>query len=290
MIVYLNGRFCPADEARISLLDGGYLFGDGVFETLRLYAGRPFDLEGHLARMASQLEALEYSWRPDIRELGDILDTLVTRNEWNGMDVRCRITVSRGYDGGELLPLLDHGNITPTISMVAQPLGDRLVRWQKDGIAVEPLPFAYVRGNFPHLKTLNYLPTAMALRYAARHGCDEALFIDGQGRILEAATSNVFMVREGSLWTPPLDLGLLPGRTRSMVLAGAERSGLQIHELPFTLDELCRADEVFLSGSVKEIVPVRTIGGVDVAKGEPGPVTRILQKEYRRGVRDALGG
>jgi len=290
MIIYLNGHFISDHEARISLMDGGYLFGDGVFETLRLYAGTPFDLDGHLRRMARQLEALEYEWRPDLAEFERILAELTERNGWRGADARCRITVSRGTDDDDILPLRGHEALTPTVSVMGQPLGERLARWQRDGITVEPMPDAYIRGSFPHLKTLNYLPTAMALRSAARAGCDEALFVDGSGRVLEAATSNVFIVREGVLWTPPLDLGLLAGRTRALVLDRAVRAGLTVHEASFSLEELREADEVFLSGSVKEVVPVRLVGGEAVAGGEPGPVTRLLQKEYRRGVRDALGG
>lgn len=290
MIVYLDGSFLPAEQARIPLLDGGYLYGDGVFETVRLYDGRPFDLDGHLARMARHLDVLEYDWRPDPSSLSAVLHELAARNGCAEGDARCRLTVSRGAAPGEVLPLEGHEDIPPTVSAILQPLGDRVARMQHEGIAVQPMPHDYARGNFPGLKTLNYLPTAMALRAAARAGCEEALFVDGEGRVLEAATSNVFLVRDGALSTPPLDLGLLPGRTRSMVMEIAARSGVEVREEAFGLDDLAAADEVFLSGSVKEVVPVVRIAERTVADGTPGPLTGRLAKEYRRGVRDTLGG
>ncbi len=290
MIVFLNGKYCDADAARISLFDGGYLYGDGMFETVRLYAGRPFDLDGHLARLAANLEALGYAYRPSPLEIADVIGDLVRRNGLTGQDARCRLTVSRGGGPGDPLPLADHGAMRPTVSVFLQPLDTGLARWQRDGIGVLSMRAGFHRGDFPHLKTLNYLTTVTALRLAHAAGCQEALLVDGESRVLEGATSNVFAVAGGTLRTPPLELGLLAGRTRNMLLAHAAAAGLPVDEGPVTLRELCAADEAFLCGSVKEIVPVVSVDGTPVGDGTPGPVTRTLQKEYRRGVADALGG
>ncbi|MBC8423065.1 aminotransferase class IV [bacterium] len=290
MIIFLNGKYCDADEARISLFDGGYLYGDGMFETIRLYAGRPFDLSGHLERLGRNLEALGYAYRPSPRELADVIAQLVRRNGLDGRDARGRLTVSRGGGPGDPLPLTDHGSLQPTVSVFLQPLDPALARWQRDGIGVLSMRAGFQRGDFPHLKTLNYLTTVTALRLAHAAGCQEALLVDGENRVLEGATSNVFVVAGGTLLTPPLELGLLAGRTRDMVLAHANAAGLSCREAPLTIRDLCAADEAFLCGSVKEIVPVVAVDGSPVGDGTPGPVTRRLQKEYRRGVEDALGG
>jgi branched-chain amino acid aminotransferase len=289
MIVFLNGKYRDAGAARISLFDGGYLYGDGMFETIRLYGGRPFDLAGHLVRLARNLEALGYAYRPSPLEIGNVIAELVRRNGLDGRDARCRLTVSRGGSPGDPLPLGDHGDLPPTVSVYLQPLDPALALQQRDGIAVLSMQAGFHRGDFPHLKTLNYLTTVTALRLAHAAGCQEALLVDGEGRVLEGATSNVFVVAAGALGTPPLELGLLAGRTRDMVLALAAADGLPCREAPVTTADLGRADEAFLCGSVKEIVPIVSVDGAPVGDGAPGPVTRSLQTAYRRGVLDALG-
>ena len=290
MIVYLNGNYCPATDARISLFDGGYLYGDGMFETVRLYAGRPFDLDGHLARLAANLAALDYAWRPERIDLGGVIDELARRNGLSGADARCRITVSRGGSADDPLPLERHTELAPTVSVYLAPLDPALRDWQRAGVGVRTMNAGFTRGVFPHLKTLNYLTTVTALRLAHAAGCREALLVDGEGHVLEGATSNVFLVRGGELVTPPLDLGLLAGRTRRTLLEVAASAGLRAHETPFTAAEVCTADEAFLCGSVKEIVPITAVDGIPVGDGAPGPLTLRLQKDYRRGVLDALGG
>lgn len=290
MIVFLNGKYCPAEEARISLFDGGYLYGDGMFETIRLYEGRPFDLPGHLARLSGNLAALEYAWRPDPAETAAVIAELARRNGLADADARCRITVSRGGSHRDPLPLEGYADLPPTISIYVLPLSPDLVRWQREGVGVRTMRSGFSRGVFPHLKTLNYLTTVTALRLAHAVGCREALLTDVDGRILEGATSNIFLVRGGGLATPPLDLGLLPGRTRSTLMETAAAAGLPTLEVSFTAAEVRAADEAFLCGSVKEIVPIVAVDGAPVGNSAPGPVTLRLQKDYRRGVLDALGG
>jgi len=147
-------------------------------------------------------------------------------------------------------------------------------------------PFA--RGNFPQLKTLNYLPAVMALRFAFAEGCQEALLTDRHGKLLEGSTSNLFLVRDGRLVTPPSRLGLLAGRTRALVLRLAPEAGLEVEEAAIERRDLLTAAEAFLSGSVKEIVPLVRADGAPVGGGRPGPVTRDLQQRYQRAVREHL--
>ena len=290
MIVFLNGKYLEAQSAQVGLFDGGYLYGDGVFETIRLYAGRPFDLPGHLARLAVNLAALDFAWRPAPGAVAEIVAELVRRNGLADRDARCRLNVSRGGAPDDPLPLENLAALAPTVSAWVEALGPHLGAWQRDGVGVAVLREGFRRGNSPGVKSLNYLPTVLALREARRRGCAEALICDAGDRLLEGATSNVFVVRGGRLATPPLSRGLLGGRTRALVIEAAARLGLPCAEADVTAADLAGADEVFLCGSVKEIVPVTAIDGPPVGDGAPGPVTRRLQEAYRRGVRDSLGG
>ncbi|MBT4292010.1 hypothetical protein HOD41_04910, partial [bacterium] len=166
MLLYIDGKYIPAEEATISLFDGGYLYGDGLFETVRLYSGQPFDLDGHLERLSTQLKTLEYSWRPDTDSIHKIITKLTVLNSLTDDDSRCRITVSRGGSFDILLPLQDLHEIKPTVSIFLIPIADTISKMQKTGIAVTAMKSGFARGNFPGLKTLNYLPTVVALRAA----------------------------------------------------------------------------------------------------------------------------
>jgi branched-chain amino acid aminotransferase len=290
MQLYINGKYCHASEASISLFDGGYLYGDGLFETIRLYQGVPFDLQGHLNRLSEQLSKLEYSWQPEFNNIHTIISQLVNLNNLSSEDARCRITISRGGSFDTPLPLDNLSQIQPTVSIFLFPLSDSLPLMQKSGISVTAMKSGFARGNFPGLKTLNYLPTVVALRAAHKVNCQEALLIDSNNNILEAATSNVFIIKNKTIFTPPLELGLLSGRTRSIIIKTTESLGLQCKEQPFSLDELVNAEEVFLSGSVKEILPVVRVDDAVINNGLPGKFTIELAKKYRQGVLQSLSG
>ena len=275
-------------SARVSLFDGGYLYGDGLYETLRLYAGRPADLDGHLGRLTRELELLGYAWRPEAAAIRALLGELATRNGLAGQDARARLTVSRGGSPDDPLPLAGFDALPETISAWVTPIAPEVAAWQRDGIAACVMKSPFARGNFPQLKTLNYLPALMALRFAHAEGCQEALLVDRQGKLLEGTCSNLFVVRDGQLLTPPSRLGLLAGRTRARVLGLAAAAGLRPLESALERRDLLTAPEAFLSGSVKEIVPLVRVDGQPVGEGLPGPVTRDLQKRYRQAVLDDL--
>ncbi len=288
MIVYLNGSYLDAAEARISLFDAGYLHGDGLFETLRLYAGRPFDLQGHLERLQRQLELLAFTWRPELATVGAVLRELAEQNGLADADARARLTVSRGGLPGRPRLLRRLETLTPNFSIILEPLPPEIPVWQENGIHTLVMKATFARGNFPQLKSLNDLPSLLALRFAVQRGCQEAILVDRQGKILEGATSNVFLVSRGAVYTPPTRLGLLAGRARSLVLAAARALGHTCHEEAFERRELLTADEVFVTGSVREVVPVVRIDDAPVGNGRPGPLTRALQTRYRQDVADIL--
>ncbi len=281
MIVYLNGSYLPADQAQVSIFDGGYMYGDGIYTTLRLYGGLPLDLAAHHERLVRQTAQLQIGFDLPQEKLRRIIGELAARNDLADADGRLRISVSRAGSPDDPLPLSDLERLPATVTMTLTPVATALARWQADGIPVICLDQAYARGNFPDLKTLNALATLTALRRAAAAGCPEALLTGPDGRLLEGAVSNIFLVSDGALVTPASEGEFLAGRTRERILRIATRQKLPAREAVVRRRELVQADEVFVVSSVREVLPVISVDDVPIADGVPGPVTRRIQDEYR---------
>lgn len=281
MIVYLNGAFLPAAEARISVFDGGYLYGDGIYTTLRLYKGLPLDLVAHHRRLQEHTAQLQISFSMSLDELRGIIAELVQRNNLQHADGRLRITLSRQGTPEEPLPLTDPARLPTTVVMLLSPVAQAIAQWQAEGIPVISLPAGHARGNFPALKTLNALPAVSALRTAAAAGCPEAFLTSPAGHLLEGAVSNIFLVRSGTLVTPRSEGGFLAGRTRERIFGLAAGDDIPAREKTVTRQDLPLASEIFVVSSVREILPVIAVDGQTVGNGAPGPLTRKLQVEYR---------
>jgi len=283
VIVHLDGRYEDGATARISIWDGGFLYGDGVYTTLRLYGGRPLDLAAHHARLVRHAAALDLPLPTDRDGLAAIIAELVDRNAWAGRDGRVRITVTRGADPDRPLPLDRLEAIRPTLLVTLGPLPPDLAAWQRDGIGVVCLPPGYARGNLPELKTLNVVTAVLAQRRAAAAGCVEALLTGPDGHLLEGAVSNLFLVRDGAVATPAAAEGeFLAGRTRERILAIGRGLGLTVREEVLRRGDLAGADEAFVASSVREILPVVAVDGTALGPGTPGPVTRRIQEAYRQ--------
>lgn len=281
MIVYLDGEYQDGASARISIWDGGFLYGDGVYTTLRLYRGRPLDLAAHHQRLARHAAALDLHLPEDQGGLAGIIAELVERNGYADRDGRLRITVTRGTDPGRPLPLDRLDTIRPTLLVTLGPLPPELPTWQQDGIGVVCLPSGYARGNLPELKTLNLVTSVLAQRRAAAAGCAEALLTAPDGRLLEGASSNLFLVLGTVVATPAAAEGeFLAGRTRERILAICAGLGLAAQERELRGGDLAQAAEVFVASSVREILPVVRVDGRPVGSGAPGPVTRRIQAAY----------
>lgn len=290
MLVYLDGEYLPADRARVSAWDGGFLYGDGVYTTLRLYGGRPLDLAAHLDRLRRHAAALELPVPPTDAEFATVIARLAEVNGLTAADGRLRITISRGGDPDDPLPLRDLGRLRPTVLLTLAPVPASLAVWARDGIAACLLEPGSARGNLPHLKTLNGLPALLAQRQAAAHGCQEALLVSEDGHLLEGAVSNLFLAQGGCLSTPAGADGLLAGRTRERVLALAEGLGLACESRRLLPADLMGAEEVFTASSVREILPVVSIDRTVIGDGRPGRLTRRLQAAYRELVAGTLSG
>lgn len=274
-VVWLDGRLQPEAEARISPADRGFLLGDGVFETLRSYRGRPFQLREHLARLRDSCKAA-YLPFPDGLEAA--VDAVVRANRPQE-DVAVRITVTRGPGSRSASP---RGAGPPTVLVTATPVtvppeayarGVRLATARRRRLPADTLD--------PAMKTTNYLVNVVARAEAEQAGADDALFLDEDGMVVEATQANVFAVFGPRLATPPLASGCLPGVTRALVLRLATEAALVAEERPLAPEELHEADEVFLTGSVSELVPVVGLDGMTLCGGAPGPLTKRLHEAYR---------
>jgi branched-chain amino acid aminotransferase len=275
-IVYLDGSLVPASQARISVMDYGFLYGFGLFETMRAYGGQVFLLDRHVDRLASS--AGELGLPVDTEELKKaVIDTLQANKL---VDARVRITVSRGE--GSMSP--DTGaSEKPTVLVTAanyHPYPDPTYRKGFSAI------FSTIRRNsqspLSRLKSTNYMESMLAKQEARSAGADEALFLNEKGLLAEASMSNIFLVDGGVLRTPGLENGILPGITRQMVLEMAPRLNIDCIEQGVKPEEIYHSGEAFLTNSLMEIMPLTGLDGKPIGMGSPGPVTGKLREEYRK--------
>jgi branched-chain amino acid aminotransferase len=274
----VNGEITPAEEARVSVLDNGFTFGDAVYETLRTYGGRPFHLDRHLERLRRSAQRLAIPMPAADGPLARDLDALLARAA--NPESYIRIIVTRGR--GDISYHFDRVK-GPTIVLVVKPYAPLPPASYTSGVAVI---LASVRRNPPHsldpaIKSCNLLNNILAMQEAQAKGAFEAIMLNEIGEIAETAGANVFMVKDGTLLTPPLEAGILPGVTRHVVLALARGLELPVREEPVAVKDLLAADEVFITSTLKEVLPVATIDGRPVGAGRPGPVTLRLLTALR---------
>lgn len=275
-IIYLNGSLIPRSQARISVLDYGFLYGFGLFETMRAYEGQVFRLDSHLSRLARSAEILGLPI--GMTDLKDAVMATIQANQLG--DARIRITVSIGE--GSMVP--DPSTCKqPTVLILAgdyHPYPEQI--YQKGFRAV----VSSIRRNsgspLSRLKSANYLENMLVKQEARAAGVDEALCLNEKGLLAEASMSNIFLVDDGVLRTPGEESGILPGVTRGVVLELASRLGISTLEHDVRLVELSQAQEAFLTNSLIEIMPLTEIEGRPVGSGRPGPVTQRLMADYRK--------
>ncbi len=278
----VNGVISPAQEARISVLDNGFTFGDGVYETLRTYGGRPFALDRHLGRLRRSAAGVGIGLAPGDDELAARLFALLERA--GNQESYVRLMVSRGV--GEVSYRFDRVQ-GPTVVMLAKPYEPLPPERYDNGV---PIALVSVRRNSPQaldpaIKSCNLLNNILAMREAQSRGALEGLMLNERGDVAEGAGSNVFVVQAGQLLTPPLQSGILAGITREVVLELCAGLAQPVAERLLRVTDLLRADEVFITSTLKEIVPVTTIDERLVGQGRPGPVTRRLLQAYREHTR-----
>ena len=280
MWMYLNGRMVEEAEARISVLDRGFLYGDGVFETVRIYHGRPVWLDRHLARLSQSCRAIRLE-APSTVNWRDVFRQVIARNQLDHAVIR--LTLSRGpHDPGSEGGLVAESGAAPTVVLMPRPLRHVTSRQRHDGV---PIVITAIRRPSPlsgpaQAKTLNYLNSLLAMREAVARGAFEGLQLTLDGYLAECAMSHVFFVTRNALHTPSPACGVLPGITRGVVLEAAPALGLSVHEGRYRPDVLHDADECFLTGSGIGILPVAAIDGRPLPPQSPDSKVATLQRRY----------
>lgn len=278
-LVWLNEGLVPEKEAKISVYDHGFLYGDGLFETLRVYRGKVFRWEDHLKRLfqSAQLIHLNIPWTKE--ELTQAVEKTVKANNIGEGSVR--LTVSRGVGSLGLSPKLCP---QPTLVIMAKETSPYPAEYREKGVSVA---IVSVRRNHPDalnpgVKSLNFLNNILAKVEASEKGAFEGLMVNQEGYLTEGTVSNFFIVQEGKVLTPPLSAGLLPGITRQVVIECAENLNLSVVETNLTWYDLYHAKEVFLTNSSLEVMPVTNVDEEVIGDGMPGEITKRLAKEYQQ--------
>jgi branched-chain amino acid aminotransferase len=293
-LVNLDGSLVAPQDAKISVLDRGFLYGDSVYEVIRTYGGEPFELDAHLVRLARSAARIGLTPRWDAtRTRAEIARTLAASRAhgtdavdpaaapWNHGERYIRVVMTRGAGEIGLDPALA---VDPVAVVIVQPLHGPPARAYVDGVKVavvgvrRPSPLALD----PAAKTGAHLSHVLAVKEAREAGADEALLLDEQGFVTEGSSSNVFAIEEGRLRTPPLAAGILEGVTRGIVLRLAREERLPVEETALSPQDLARADELFITSTQREILPVTTFGDRRVGSGRPGPLTFALHRAFRR--------
>jgi branched-chain amino acid aminotransferase len=276
-LMYVSGRFVPPREATVSALDAGLLVGAGLFETLRTYGGKTFRLDRHLARLRASGQALRIFVKESDAQVAAIVARLV---EANGVpDARVRITATRG----PLTEQFEDDAAPPaTVLVTAGPMTPYPKEFYEAG-ATAVVSDIRTNESDPTVyhKTTGYMRNMLALRDAHRARAAEALLFNSRNRLAEGAISNVFLVSEGRLLTPPVEDGLLAGITRQAVLELASESGIPAEQRSLAVHDLLDSGEVFLTNSIMEVMPVCRVEAHEVGDGRPGPITQRLAQAYK---------
>jgi branched-chain amino acid aminotransferase len=276
--VYLDGQFFVSGEARVPVDDLGLLYGCSVFETIRAYRGSPFRLERHLERMKSSCRIMGLKVPRGTDEVVSAVSELLSSNGLLERQARVRVTITGGRSTG--FPP-DHGPGSPSLFIMATPYDPPGEEKYRSGISVVLSP---IRRNacspLSGMKTAGYMDSLLARHDASGQGADDAVMLNTEGIVAELTTSNIFWVKEGTLFTPDVGCGILPGVTRETVLELCPRLDITGKSVSAGFEALREADEIFSTNSMVEILPVREIPG-RVIPGCPGPVTAALSGSYR---------
>ena len=273
--ININGVIAGPEEAKISVLDHGLLFGDSVYETLRTYSGKPFLFSRHFARLEHSAKAIDLRlpWTRS-KTLEEIRKTLFAG------ECRIRLVFTRGV--GDVAADVETCT-DPTPIIIVVPLVVPPERIYKEGVEVV---ISTVRrsSRFADLKTGSLIHQVLARREAKARHAYEAILLTADERLSDGITSNIYIVRDGKLLTPSRDAGIIEGITRGVVLDLAREIGIEVTEGLFDIDEIGRADEMFLTSSTREVVPIARVEGKPVGNARPGPITLQLLRAYRSAI------
>ena len=280
MKIWINGKLVPKNEARVSVFDRGLLYGDGVFEGIRSYNRLVFKLKEHIDRLYESAHSIMLKLPMTKEQLIRAIIATLKANKLS--DAYIRLVATRGEGDLGLDPRKCLGN--PTVFIITDKITlypDKLYKQGLDLITVPTIRNLPEALN-PQIKSLNYLNNILAKIEAVNSGYDEAIMLDNLGYVAECTGDNLFCVKNNHIYTPPQCMGTLRGITREVVLELAEKDSIPTHEHVLTRHELFISDEVFLTGTAAEIIPVVKIDGRQIGIGKPGEVTKRLIKDFRK--------
>jgi branched-chain amino acid aminotransferase len=277
--VYINGKLFDKADAKISVFDHGVLYGDGVFEGIRVYDGKVFKLKEHVDRLFESARAIKLEI-PMTREqfARAIQDTVAANGKRNGY---IRPIVTRGAG---TLGLDPRKTSDPQVIIIVDDIALYPPELYESGLEIATV--ATIRNHpaalNPRIKSLNYLNNILAKIEGIQQGCLESLMLNHKGEISECSGDNIFLVKNGVLYTPPIDAGILKGITRDAVIDLARQAAIRTEQVPLTRHDVFVADECFLTGTAAEIIPVVKCDGRVIGTGKPGPITRQLHEAFHR--------
>ena len=279
MLIYIDGKFLPKAEAKVSVFDHGLLYGDGVFEGIRSYNGRVFKLDEHLERLYDSAKSIMLEIPISIETMeATVLETL-RRNHLT--EAYIRLIVTRGV--GDLG--LDPDKCPkPSIIIIADKIVLYPQKYYEEGLEIVTVS---VRRNYaeainPRIKSLNYLNNILAKIEGKQAGAEEVLMLNAEGYVVECSGDNIFWIKNEVLVTPPVHMGILEGVTRNSVIDLAREAGMRVEERVFTRHDLYIADECFLTGTAAEVIPVVKIDRRSIGDGQPGKITQRLITAFRQ--------
>lgn len=277
--VYINGQLLDKEDAKISVFDHGLLYGDGVFEGMRSYSGRVFQLQQHLDRLWESARAIHLQIPGTKQQMATAVNDTLAANQLTDGYIRLVVTRGSGTLG------LDPNRCSdPQVIIIADKIALYPAENYEQGLDL--VTASTIRNHpaalSPRIKSLNYLNNIMAKIEGLRAGCVEALMLNHKGEVAECTGDNIFIVRRGVLLTPPIDAGILEGITRNVVLELAQQNSIAVSEIPFTRHDIFIADECFLTGSAAEVIPVVKLDGRPIGAGVPGTVTIRLIDAFKK--------
>jgi len=276
--VWINGTLFPKEEAKVSVYDHGLLYGDGVFEGMRSYAGKVFRHAEHLDRLWDSARAICLDIPYTQEAVASAVNETLSVNDIKDGYIRLIVTRGAGYLG-----LSPNKTSDPQVIIITDTIELYPAEYYEQGLEI--VTASTIRNHpaalSPRIKSLNYLNNILAKIEGLRAGCVEALMLNHKGEVAECTGDNIFLVRRGELLTPPLDAGILEGITRNAVIDLARELNIAVHEIALTRHDVYVADECFLTGSAAEVIPVVKVDERPIGTGAPGPITKDLQARFR---------
>jgi len=281
--IYLDNKFVDEEDAKVSVFDHGYLYGDGVFEGIRAYHNSVFRLKEHVDRLYDSAKAINLEIPLTKEEMSEVILETCRRN--NLQDAYIRVVVSRGKG---VLGLDPKSCKIPTVVCIASSISLYPEEMYKNGLAVITVPTRRngPEGVNPRIKSLNYINNIMAKMEANIAGVREAILLNQEGYVAECTGDNIFIIKDGVIKTPAKHLGILEGVTRNEVIKIAKKLNIPVEETTFTRYDVFVADEAFLTGTAAELIPVVKVDDRTIGTGNPGPIFNKLLLEFREVVKE----